>query len=206
VILLVSKSHPEITEHAHPSLGRLVQPRHYSSIRRTAAAGIPWAADNDAYVRFDERRFGVLLDALEGLGGCLFCAAPDAVTDTPKTLRLFDEWASVIQRRGLPVALVLQDGMTTASIPWRTLDAVFIGGTTTYKLGADAARIIQHARARGLWCHMGRVNSAQRIRYAASIGCHSVDGTSYARWRDVHLRAGILAAHHAREPQLRLTT
>jgi hypothetical protein len=38
---------------------------------------------------------------------------------------------------------------------------------------------------------MGRVNSARRIRYAASIGCDSVDGTKWARWRDAYLNPGL---------------
>ena len=32
---------------------------------------------------------------------------------------------------------------------------------------------------RGLWIHMGRVNSLRRLAYAASIGCHSIDGTQW---------------------------
>ncbi len=38
---------------------------------------------------------------------------------------------------------------------------------------------------------MGRVNSARRIRYAASIGCDSVDGTKWVRWRDAYLDSGL---------------
>jgi hypothetical protein len=38
---------------------------------------------------------------------------------------------------------------------------------------------------------MGRVNSAARIRYAASIGCDSVDGTQWVRWRDPYLDWGL---------------
>ena len=43
---------------------------------------------------------------------------------------------------------------------------------------------------RGKWVHMGRVNSTRRIRYAASIGCDSVDGTKWVRWRDRYLTDG----------------
>jgi hypothetical protein len=62
-------------------------------------------------------------------------------------------------------------------VPWNEFDALFIGGTTAWKLGPAAARLAQQGRQRGLWVHMGRVNSLRRLRYAASIGRHSVDGT-----------------------------
>lgn len=48
---------------------------------------------------------------------------------------------------------------------------------TEWKLGEAAARLVAAAKARGLWVHMGRVNSYKRIAYAASIGCDSSDGT-----------------------------
>lgn len=204
-MLLVCSGHPDIAErYAHASLGRLVQPRHYSSIRATAEAGIPWAADNDCFQALDADAFVRMLDAIQGLPGCLFVACPDVVAKASETLERFYEWDSAIKTRGLPVALVLQDGMTPRSVPWGDFDAVFVGGTTAYKLGAEAARIVALARMRGLWAHMGRVNTATRIRYAASIGCHSCDGTKYARWKRVHLADGIRDAHHAREPQTRL--
>jgi len=40
-----------------------------------------------------------------------------------------------------------------------------------------AADSSSRAQQRGLWIHMGRVNSLRRLAYAASIGCHSIDGT-----------------------------
>jgi hypothetical protein len=45
--LLVTTAHPSLVTHTldgdvHPNLGRLIQPRHTSSIERTAAEGIPW--------------------------------------------------------------------------------------------------------------------------------------------------------------------
>ena len=34
---------------------------------------------------------------------------------------------------------------------------------------------------------MGRVNSLRRLAYAASIGCDSIDGTQWVRYRDTYL-------------------
>lgn len=204
-MLLVCSGHPDIAErYAHASLGRLVQPRHYSSIRATAEAGIPWAADNDCFQALDAEAFVRMLDAIQGLPGCLFVACPDVVGNHHETLKRFWQWRAEITQRGLPIAFVLQNGARILTVPWRHIDAVFVGGDTPFKLGEQAARLVAEARTRGLWAHMGRVNTATRIRYAASIGCHSCDGTKYARWKRVHLADGIRDAHHAREPQTRL--
>ncbi len=47
--------------------------------------------------------------------------------------------------------------------------------------------------------HMGRVNSARRLRYAHSLGVDSVDGSSWARWRDALLPSALAALD---QPQL----
>ena len=39
--------------------------------------------------------------------------------------------------------------------------------------------------------YQGRVNSRKRIRYARSIGCDSIDGSSFAVFRDTWLQAGL---------------
>jgi hypothetical protein len=79
-----------------------------------------------------------------------------------------------------PAALVAQDGLERLSVPWGSLDCLFIGGTTAWKLGEEAAALVREANERGKWTHMGRVNSEKRVMYAKSIGCDSVDGTYVA--------------------------
>jgi len=193
MLLLVTHGHPTVAN-GHPNLGRLVQPRHYSSIHRTAAAGIPWAADNDAYGGWDDDRetaWETMLDALAYLPGCLFVTARDVVGDAEQTAFYWEEYASRIMRRNLPAALVAQDGLTARDVPWGSLDAIFIGGTDRFKLGPDAERIVAEAHRRGKWTHMGRVNGARRFRYALTIGIDSVDGTSFARWPATWLSTGL---------------
>jgi hypothetical protein len=46
---LVTSAHPTLQPHRTPSLGRLVQPRHFSSLEHTILSGMPWAADNDCF-------------------------------------------------------------------------------------------------------------------------------------------------------------
>jgi hypothetical protein len=167
-----------------PSLGRLLTPRHYSSAGDTVADAIPVAADNDCFQGLDEPAFLAMLDALAPhAGDMLWVTAPDVVGDAAGTLQRFAVWGPRIRARGFRVALVLQDGMTIDSVPWGEFDAVFVGGSTEYKLGDDAAAIVRAARARGLQAHMGRVNSYKRARYAWQIGCTSVDGSGWARFK-----------------------
>lgn len=191
MILLVTTGHPDMGRYRHAHLGRLVQPRHYSSIRQTAAGGIPWAADNDAFNTFDAPAFVRMLDRLEGLPGCLFVAAPDVVGDATATAALFDVWEPRIRARGLPVALVAQDGQTAPS--WDRLDALFIGGGDRFKLGPEGEHWLTEARHRGKWTHVGRVNSSRRIAYAATIGADSIDGTQWTRYKAIYLRGGLAA-------------
>jgi hypothetical protein len=50
VYLLVTTGHPDMQRYAHPNLGRLVQPRHYSSVAAHGRReGYVWAADNDCF-------------------------------------------------------------------------------------------------------------------------------------------------------------
>jgi hypothetical protein len=202
VLLLVTKANPTLRRHAHPNLGRLVQPRHYPGIAQTAAEGIPWAADNDAFIAFDEAAYRAMLARLAGLRGCLFVAAPDVVEQTPAgpvgdaaaTLERFGTWSAEVRAAGLPVALVAQDGLERLPVPWADLDALFVGGSTVWKLSAHAARFVAQANRRGKWTHMGRVNSARRLEWAKAIGCRSVDGTQWARFTDTYLPGGLAHA------------
>jgi hypothetical protein len=44
---------------------------------------------------------------------------------------------------------------------------------------------------RGLWIHMGRVNTKRRLSYAYRIGCDSVDGSQWSRWSDTWIKWGL---------------
>jgi hypothetical protein len=145
-------------------------------------AGRRWAADNGAFSHFDANAFLELLEKLRGREGGLFVAAPDVVGSAALTLERFETWQPIITSFGLPVALVAQDGLVLEEVPWDDLEAIFIGGTTAFKLGSSARSLAGYAKARGKWVHMGRVNTKKRFRYAAQIGCDSVDGSRFSKW------------------------
>lgn len=199
MLLLVHKAHQTLLNHQHPNVGRLVSPRQYSRVADTPRAGMLWAADNDAYSAWDEGRYRKMLDALVDVPGCLFVTAPDVVGNAYATKELFYEWAALLQTRNLPIGFVAQDGAQSDSesnwIPWRMVSALFIGGTTEWKLGPEAAELVYEAQDRKKWVHMGRVNTWRRLEYAKSIGVDSIDGTSLSMFTDTYLpRFSELAA------------
>jgi len=141
-----------------------------------------FAADNGCFVqseKYSDEGYLAWLDKLDRTF-CLFAAAPDVVGDAEKTRARSYPMLPKIRRLGFKAAFVIQDGETPDQIRWDELDAIFIGGSTEWKLGPIAADIASEAKKRGKWVHMGRVNSFKRMRLAAAIGCDSVDGTYLA--------------------------
>jgi hypothetical protein len=139
-----------------------------------------WAADNGCYAQGEQFNLAAYLAWLETYSAhrhtCLFAPAPDVVGDAPATLARSQPVLPIIRRLGFPAALVAQDGLEALPVPWRDVDALFIGGTTDWKLSPGAAALAREAKARGKWVHMGRVNSGRRLMIAQSVGCDSVDG------------------------------
>lgn len=160
-----------------PDLPAMITPR----MGQRPPDGQPWAADNGRFASpqdyTDDSYLEWLFMQSRDVDRCLFATAPDVVGDATATLALSAPMFEAIRRYGYPVALVAQDGLEDEPIPWDDFDALFIGGTTAWKLSAAAADIAAQAKARSKWVHMGRVNSLRRMRYGESIGCDSADGT-----------------------------
>jgi hypothetical protein len=174
----------------------------------TEGCGIRWAADNDCFNGFDPGRYLDLLQAISYRAGCLFVTAPDVVADAKATLALFEHWQPVLARvwatvneadvePGVPVhqpiALVAQDGLEHLPVPWEHLQALFLGGSSQWKLGPHAAALVREAKQRGKWVHVGRVNTLQRIRWCMALGVDSIDGSGFARFTRARLPMGVAA-------------
>lgn len=191
MIIFVTTSLPTLRSFDSPYLGRLFQPRMLSNIVGTVAEGMPWAADNDGFNGFKPEPYMVMLDKLKHQQGCRFVTAPDVVGDAEATLAYLNEWEGVLRAHGLPVALAGQDGLENLTVPWHRIDALFVGGTTDWKLGVEAADIVREAKVRGKWVHMGRVNTEKRLRYAMELGCDSVDGSGYGRFPKKYIPSAL---------------
>jgi len=195
----------------HPNLGRFVTPRNTDRIEDWSALGRRYACDNDRFnCAYTDRRFVRMCRRIapgsdgRPLPGCLFVTVPDTVGDATATLTEFERWYPMLGTGcpfRLPLALVLQNGQEHLPVPWSRIAAVFIGGDTAWKLGEHAARIVEEAKRRGKHIHMGRVNSDKRIRYAAEIGCDSVDGTGYSKFRAKRLPRGLAVAAEVPPPR-----
>lgn len=137
--------------------------------------------DNGAFANFNGEKFKRLLKREEHRKSlCYFVACPDVVGSARRTLEVFDFWYP--QLEGWPVALVAQDGQENLPIPWELLTAVFIGGSTEFKMGPAALAIIKAAKAMDKWVHVGRVNTPGRFEYFEKAGADSIDGTGLSRF------------------------
>jgi hypothetical protein len=152
-------------------------------------AGVTWMADNGCFSNnWDAAKWWRFLeDNAHDAPTCLFATAPDVVGDAAATLARSAEWLPRIQALGYPAAFVAQDGLENLEVPWDSFSVLFLGGTTTWKLGPHARELTAEAKRRGKWVHMGRVNSERRWRYADAIGCDSCDGTYLTFGPDVNL-------------------
>lgn len=141
--------------------------------------GVTFCMDNGCFSdKWDEAKWWRFLEAnAHAAESCLFAVAPDVVADAWRSGIRSLPWIEPIKALGYPVAWVAQDGQESHPLPWDGIDALFVGGSTEWKLGPEARELVAEAKRRGKWVHMGRVNSERRYRYALAIGCDSVDGT-----------------------------
>jgi len=157
--------------------------------QRGPFAHLPYGIDNGAFAAFDavrewdEAAFRKLLDWTEAAAiAPLWVAAPDVVTDAKATLDRWDGWAAEIRERGLPAALVVQDGMTPADVRACEPDAVFVGGSTEWKWLWMYRFCDSHPRV-----HVGRVNGYRPLLRCYDAGVESCDGTGWFRGDQVQV-------------------
>ena len=172
---------------ADGSLGVMLTPRVGRSISSAKAWPI-WAADNGCFSaadKFNLSRYLSWLDRMRAVSGCLFATAPDVVGDAVATWERSHAVLPQLRALGYRAALVIQNGISR--VEWGDIDAVFIGGSTDFKFSDSANDVAREAKSRGLWAHMGRVNSWRRWERCAAEGYDSCDGTFLAFGPDANL-------------------
>lgn len=156
-----------------------------------------FAIDNGAFAQFECENFLSLLERERPRRDlCRFVAVPDVVGSARRTLECFEAWRDRLA--GWPLALVVQDGQENLAIPWESIAAVFIGGTTGWKLSDHAEAIVRASKIMGKWSHVGRVNTPGRYEKFKTMGADSIDGTGMSRY--THMREKI----HQNETEPRL--
>lgn len=152
-----------------------------------------FAIDNGAFAGFESKPFRSLLKREhDNRDRCLFVACPDVVGSARRTMEVYRHWAPQMRADGWPVALVAQDGLEDLDIPWHEVKAVFIGGSTRWKLSEEAVAVIRAAQAMDKWVHVGRVNTPDRFERFLELGVDSIDGSGISQYS--HMRRNIAAA------------
>lgn len=160
-----------------------------------------FAIDNGAFAGLNINSFCSLLNREWSRRSlCRWVAVPDVVGDARRTLEVFRHWQGRQELNEWPLAFVCQDGQEHLPIPWSRIEAIFIGGTTDWKMSNAAASCIKAAKAIGKWVHVGRVNTPGRFEYFQKLGADSIDGSGLARYS--HMREAIYKSQN--EPKLDL--
>lgn len=147
----------------------------------------PWAADTGCFSqpeKHDDQRYLDWLDKRPRHSN-LFATAPDVVADAAATWERSKRMLPQIRELGFDASLVIQDGIEFMDVRWESFDAVFIGGSTQWKLGLAAYEFGIEAKRHGKHLHWGRVNSLRRLFLARKARADSCDGTYIAYAPDV---------------------
>lgn len=171
----------------HPRFGWLKTPANRNAIASIVSSGVPWACDNDCFIRLSRRRYLGMLRNISAQPRLLWVACPDVVADAGATLLRFKLWRPTLDHYGLPIAFVAQDGQEDRAVPWDAIRCLFVGGSTAWKEGKHAARLIHEAHDRGKWVHVGRVNTLRRYWLLSGLPVDSIDGTCFSRWPDKYI-------------------
>lgn len=159
--------------------------------------GFPYALDNGAWTAhnrrepFDEAAFVRAVDRLGA--GADWIVAPDIVGGGLASLDLSARWLPWLLDRTRCVLVPVQNGMDTGDIVSLLSPRVgiFVGGDDLHPKtpGVKPRRVLtwkertaaywsRLAHANGAICHVGRVNTRDRVRICAAAGVDSIDGTS----------------------------
>lgn len=124
-----------------------------------------WCLDNSVFTgKFSEKAWLQRLESVQSYKStCLFATVPDVVGDFHATLKRFKRYRKMLN---LPAAFVSQDGIqaNAGQVPWDDFDCIFVGGSDQHKLGTEGRWVIEEAKKRNKWVHVGRVNSIERVR------------------------------------------
>lgn len=149
--------------------------------------GFRYALDNGAWTSHQQGEpfdAGAFRECVALLGsGADWIAVPDVVCGGLDSLRFSESWLPELAPLGVPLLVPVQNGMSASDV--RPLlgphVGVFVGGDSAWKEQSlpGWGRL---AREVGCHLHVGRVNTARRIKLCAMAGADSFDGTSVSRF------------------------
>lgn len=145
-----------------------------------------WRGALNRYVEYRERCIGVIIpDVLR--------KQPDGsvIGDCAATIKQLYKYRPIAHDLGYRIGFVSQDGLVPEITPWDDFDVLFVGGSDKHKF-TESWALIDEAIRRKKWVHIGRVNSASRIRLFWKA--NSWDGTCLARNGSVNMQREIIGA------------
>lgn len=180
--------------------GEMCQPNEYPPRRR------PYILDNAAFKAWragrplDAEAFRVALDACKA-DPPTFIVVPDQVAGGVESLQLSLSWVEACRAAG-PAYLVVQDRMHVRQVSrvLHRFDGIFVGGTLGWKL-RNAEAWVRLAHAHGKPCHVGRVGTPKRVRWAQRIGADSID-SCLPLWSEGQLQRFLGALRAAAQADL----
>lgn len=136
---------------------------------------------HQAGLEFIGNSFETVLDLFGDIAD--FSILPDIVAGGERSLELSLKWMKRVTDSCKLALLPVQDGMDEAMVRPHLAPnvGIFVGGGTEFKL-STVGRWAKLARELGVWCHVGRVNSQERIRLCQAAGATSFDGTCASRY------------------------
>lgn len=169
--------------------------------------GMDWGADNGVFSgAFDADAYSEWLETMTPYADtCLFVLAPDVVGNAEATIQRYRQWMHRIKAMGFPVGFAAQDGSEDYDLP-TVFDALFVGGTTEWKLGSGALLVIRRAQRMGKRIHIGRVNNWKRYEYFRGLDGSddwTCDGTK-TRFIGTEAAIELWAGYQERAYNLRL--
>ncbi len=140
----------------------------------------PWAWDNGAFkawkndTAFDRDKYLRAADIAAELSP-EWMIVPDIVAGGLASLDFSLGWLREIEGVA-PCYLAVQDGMSEADVEAviGRFAGLFVGGTLPWKI-ATGPQWVDLAHRHGKPCHVGRVGTARRVRWAMRIGVDSID-------------------------------
>ena len=145
---------------------------------------VPIALDNGAFTSYRQNKPYDSSWFLRNIQHCIdlnivpdFIIVPDIVGAGEDSLSFSLEWMQKLCNE-FPKYLAVQDGMTIDMIPCELFDGIFIGGTISWKMRMGEMWV-NYAHENNMKCHIGRVGTYERIRWALRIGADSIDSSSW---------------------------
>lgn len=149
-----------------------------------------YAIDNGAYawfnkdMDFQDDKFLALCDEYHKEADWI--VIPDYVGDWWETARMFMLWYPRLIKYRKKLMFVAQDGIEKnnyATVKGMTSNGVgiFVGGSTEWKIN-NGRNIAKICKDNNELCHIGRVNTAKRLKLCFDWGATSFDGSGMSRF------------------------